>query len=165
MENSVHYVKDTYGYKCSNQINNYDADFVVFGCEPPLIFDVKKHGLKINKRECGDYDLFYELKCGALYLSRLEFEPKFLYKSVEIMGVKPIYPYPNKKRCSYIFDSLPVDYTGLWQIGSDFDKHFWPKEDHLHRVPFSPEVYKNNGFIRFENGRVVEMELKPSCDV
>ena len=164
MENSVHYVKDKYGYKCSNQINICDADFVVFGCEPPLIFDVKKHGLKINKRECGDYDLFYELKCGALYLSRLEFEPKFLYKSVEIMGVKPIYPYPNKKRCSYIFDSLPIDYTGIWQIGSDFDKRFWPKEDKLQKVPFSPEVYKKNGFIRFENGRVVEMELKPSCD-
>ena len=73
MENSVHYGKDLYGYKYSNQINNYDADIVVFGCEPPLIFDVKAHALKIKKLENSDYDLVYEIRDGVLYLSRLEF--------------------------------------------------------------------------------------------
>ena len=164
MEISVHCVRDEYGYKCSNQINNYDADFVVFGCDPPLLFDVKKHGLKINKREVGDYDLYYELKDGALYLSRLEFEPAFLYKPVQIMGTEPAFPYPNKRRCSYVFGSVPVDYTGVWQVGKDFDFRFWQGDEKANPTPFCPEVYKQNGFIRFENGRVVETELKPRED-
>ena len=164
MENSVHYVKDKYGYKCSNQINIYDADFVVFGCEPPLLFDVKSYGLRINKREFSDYDLFYELKCGVLYLSRLEFEPAFLYKPSRIMDTEPVYPYPNKKRCSYAFGSVPVDYTGVWQIGKDFDFRFWQGDEKAKPTPFCPEVYKQNGFIRFENGRAVETELKPRED-
>ena len=93
MENSVHYGKDLYGYKYSNQINNYDADTVVFSCEPPLLFDVKAHALKIKKLENSDYDLVYEIRDGALYLSRLEFEPAVLYNVGKIMGAEPCRPY------------------------------------------------------------------------
>ena len=164
MENSIHYGMDEYGYKYSNQINNYDADVVVFGCEPPLLFDVKKHGLKINKREYSDYELCYELKDGVLYLSRLEFEPAFLYKPMRIMGIEPVYPYPNNKLCSYALGSVPVDYTGIWRIGADFDRRFWSEDEKAKPTPFCPEVYKQNGFIRFENGRAVETELKPRED-
>ncbi|MBQ1195190.1 MAG: hypothetical protein IIX44_03000 [Clostridia bacterium] len=161
MEGSVHYGKDAYGYNYSNQINNYDADIVVFGCEPPLLFDVKAHALKIKKLENSDYDLVYEIRNGALYLSRLEFEPAVLYNVGKIMGAEPCRPYPNKRRCYYAFGAVPVDYTGILSIGKDFDFRFWQGDEKANPTPFCPEVYKQNGFIRFENGRVVETELKP----
>ncbi len=161
MENSVHYGKDLYGYKYSNQINNYDADTVVFSCEPPLLFDVKAHGLKIKKLEYSDYFLVYEVRDGSLYLCRLEFEPALLHNAGKIMGAEPCRPYPNKHRCSYDFGAVPVDYTGIWSIGKDFDSRFWQGDEKAETTPFCPEVYKQNGFIRFENGSVVETELKP----
>ena len=164
MENSVHYGKDLYGYKYSNQINNDDADTVVFGCEPPLLFDVKAHALKIKKLENSDYNLIYEIKEGALFLVRLEFEPALLFMPGTILGTEPCRPYPNNQRCVYTFGEIPIDYTGVFRIGKDFDFRFWQGDEKANPTPFCPEVYKQNGFIRFENGRVVETELKPRED-
>ena len=161
MEGSMHYGMDAYGYNYSNQINNSDADIVVFNCAPPLIFDVKSHGLKIKKRENGDYCLVYEIKEGALYLVSLELEPALLFKPGAILGTEPRRPYPNKQRYLYTFGAIPVDYTGVFRIGKDFDIRFWQGDEKADPTPFCPEVYKQNGFIRFENGRVVETELKP----
>ena len=164
MESSIHICNDVYGYKYSNEINNYDSDIVVFGCEPPLFFDVKAQGLKIKKREYGDYHLVYELREGTLYLTKLEFEPALLFKPRAILGKEPCRPYPNKRRCVYDFGAVAVDYTGVWQVGKDFDFRFWQGDEKANPTPFCPEVYKQNGFIRFENGRVVETELKPRED-
>ena len=80
-------------------------------------------------------------------------------QGAEILGVKPDHSR-SRRLLTYHFD-IPVDYTGVWQIGGDFDHRFWPKDDRVTPVPFSPEVYKQNGFIRFENGRVTEMKLSP----
>ena len=161
MEGSVHYGKDAYGYNYSNQINNYDADIVVFNCDPPLIFDVKAHGLKIKRLKYSDYNLVYEIKEGALYFVSLEFEPALIFKPGVILGAEPSRPYPNNQRCVYTFGALPVDYTGVFRIGKDFDPRFWQGDEKANPTPFCPEVYKKNGFIRFENGSVVETELKP----
>lgn len=149
---SAIYATDKYGYKF--QINFEIEDFVVFLCSPELSFDVGAHGLKVRQDMYWDYSLGYNIKDGSLYMTMLEGN----FGSVpEIMGVKPDHSR-SRRLLTYHFD-IPVDYTGVWQIGSDFDHRFWPKNDRTERVPFSTEVYKKNGFIRFVNGKVVGMEL------
>lgn len=151
---SAIYATDKYGYKY--QINFEIEDFVVFSCSPKLSFDVGAYGLKIRQDIDWDYTLGYNIKDGSLYMTMLEGN---FGSFAEIMGVKPDHSR-SRRLLTYRFD-ISVDYTGVWQIGSDFDHRFWPKDDKMCRVPFSPEVYKKNGFIRFVNGKVVEMELNP----
>ena len=151
---SAIYATDKYGYKF--QINFEIEDFVVFSCSPELSFDVGAYGLKIRQDMDWDYTLGYNIKDGSLYMTMLE---GLFGSAPEIMGVKPDHSRSSRV-LTYSFD-IPVDYTGVWQIGKDFDFRFWPKNDWKERVPFSPEVYKQNGFVRFEKGNVVEMELKP----
>ncbi len=148
------YSTDKYGNKY--QIVFWNEDFVVFSCEPELSFDVKAHELKFKKGIHRDYTVSFEVKDGILFMTKLEGD---FTKPGEVMGAKPDH-IMGSKLWGYLFE-VPTDYTGLWQIGNDFDQRFWPKDDRTHRVPFSPEVYKQNGFIRFEKGKVVEMELKP----
>ncbi|MBQ9079626.1 MAG: hypothetical protein IJY27_00970 [Clostridia bacterium] len=57
--------------------------------------------------------------------------------------------------------SEPTDYTGVLSVGKDFDLKFWPENEYTERVPFCPEVYRQNGYIKIENGRVVEKLLIP----
>ncbi len=151
---STLYSTDKYGHKY--QIIFLIEDFVVFACDPVLSFDVKAHGIKVKKNYYWDYTLCYELKDGALHMTMLE----GLFASVpEIMGVKPEH-VKSQRIWTYLFD-IPVDYTGIWSIGKDFDFRFWSEDEKAKPTPFSPEVYKQNGFIRFEKGKVVEMELNP----
>ncbi|MBQ4141226.1 MAG: hypothetical protein IJD70_07820 [Clostridia bacterium] len=164
MSLSTHRGIDKYGHKYSNTVWAFEDDIVVFGCEPPLEFDIKAHGLKIVNKEHKEYDVDYEIKGGMLYLTGLSFESPPIFKPAELFGSTPLKPYPNLRRYFYTFEPHPVDYTGVWQIGKDFDFRFWPGDEKAKPTPFCPEVYKQNGFIRFENGRIVEIELHPRKD-
>ena len=148
------YRTDRYGHKY--QINYLIDDFVVFSCLPELFFDVKAHGIKVKSGIYWDYSLSYDVKNGVLHMTMLEGN---FGSASEIMGVKPDHGRSSRV-LTYSFD-IPVDYTGVWQIGKDFDFRFWSEDEKAKPTPFSPEVYKQNGFIRFEKGKVVEMELKP----
>lgn len=143
---------DRYGHKY--QINFEIEDFVVFSCSPELSFDVGAHGLKVRQDTDWDYSLSYNIKDGSLYMTMLEGN---FGSAPEIMGVRPDHSR-SRRLLTYRFD-IPVDYTGVWQIGADFDFRFWSEDEKAKPTPFSPEVYKQNGFIRFEKGKVVEMEL------
>ena len=148
------YRTDRYGHKY--QINFEIEDFVVFSCSPELSFDVRSHGIKVKRDIYWDYSLSYDVKDGVLHMTMLE---GLFGSAPEIMGVKPDHSRSSRV-LTYSFD-IPVDYTGVWQIGKDFDFRFWSGDEKAKPTPFSPEVYKQNGFIRFEKGKVIEMELKP----
>ncbi len=164
MEHSSHHGADRYGYKYQNNIWDSDSDIVVFSCEPPLEFDIKEHGLKIITKEHKDYAVDYKIEGGVLYLTGLAFESTPRFKPAELFGSLPFKPYPTLRRYFYTFEPRTVDYTGVWSIGKDFDFRFWSGDEKAKPTPFCPEVYKQNGFIRFENGRVVDIELHPRND-
>ena len=63
------------------------------------------------------------------------------------------------KWSAFLFDGIPVDYSGTLRIGRTFDYRYWQHDDKGSPVPFSPEVYKENGTIKIENGTVTETEL------
>ena len=157
MECSAHYRTDKYGYKY--QINT-ECEYAVFGSEPALSFDIKAHGIRLRKKEYYDYSIRYEIRDGYLYLKDLSFESTPCFKPTAIFGAEPSKPYPNLRRYFYTFEPQPVDYTGVFRIGKDFDFRFWQGDEKANPTPFCPEVYKKNGFIRFEGGRVVETEIK-----
>ena len=160
MSLSTHMGVDKYSHKYSNTICDFEHDIVIFSCNPPLEFDIKAHGLKIVTRKHEDYGVNYEIRGGMLYLTGLSFESTPRFKPTAIFGAEPSKPYPNLRRYFYTFEPQPVDYTGVWQIGKDFDFRFWQGDEKAKPTPFCPEVYKQNGFIRFEKGRVVETEIK-----
>ena len=165
MSFSTHRGIDKYGHRYSNTVWAFEDDIVVFGCEPPLVFDIKEHGLmgKINKMKppYDDYGMTYDVKGGSLYLTEFKFEAKPRFKPAELFGSTPLKPYPNLRRYFYTFEPQPVDYSGVWQVGKDFDFRFWQGDEKAKPTPFCPEVYKQNGFIRFEKGRAVEIVLQP----
>ena len=157
MEYSAHYRTDKYGYKYKI---NTECEYAVFGSEPALSFDIKAHGIKLQKKEYYDYSIRYEIRDGYLYWKDLSFVPAPLFKPTALFGTEPeVYA-----RYSYYFKDLLVDYSGVWQVGKGFDFRFWPGDEKAKPTPFCPEVYKQNGFIRFENGRIVEIELHPRKD-
>lgn len=155
-ESSAHYHTDPYGFRYQIQIATYDG-IVIFDSTPPLSFDLKATGVKIKRGRNWDYTVAYEIKDAQLYLCRLE--ARFL-KSPPLFGVEPTNPYSSRV-FTYFFENLPVNYNGLLTIGKDFDYKFWKHEDKARPVPFCKEVYKQNGFIQFENGRIIEQILKP----
>ena len=68
----------------------------------------------------------------------------------------------NKDRIGEVyfsFDGIPVDYTGTLHIGKTFDDHFWKHDEKETPVPFSPETYRENGYIRIEEGIIIEKVL------
>lgn len=161
MAYSSHYGTDKYGYEYQNTISDFDEGIDVFSCEPPLEFDIKALGLKIVTRKHGDYSVNYEIRGGALYLTELSFESAPRFKPTAIFGAEPFKPYPTLRRYYYIFEHQPVDYSGIFRIGKDFDFRFWQGDEKAKPTPFCPEAYKQNGYIRFEKGKIVEIELHP----
>ena len=165
MSLSVHRGVDQYGHKYSNTVWDFEHDIVVFGCEPPLLFDIKEYGLmkKINKVKApyDDYGMTYDIKGGALYLIEFKFEAKPLVKPPELFDTLPFKPYPTLRRYYYIFEHQPVDYSGVFRIGKDFDFDFWQGDEKAKPTTFRPEAYKQNGYICFEKGKIVEIELRP----
>lgn len=159
MEYSAHYRTDKYGYKY--QINT-ECEYSVFGSEPALYFDIKAHGIKLQKWEYYDYLLRYEIRDGSLYLKCFSFIPALLFKPAPLFGVEP---EAYARFYTYYFKDFLVDYTGVWSIGKDFDFRFWSGDEKAKPTPFCPEVFKQNGSIRFENGRVVDIELHPRNDL
>ena len=157
MELSSHGYIDKYGYRCAIQISS-EEDIVVFNSTPKLSFDLKEHGIKIKRSKYHDYTLHYVLKDGQIFLCGFGAGFPFYRKKAQIFGADP-YKYDNSKWNHFDFDDIPVEYSGTLSIGRDFDKKYWTEDEKATPTPFSPEVYKENGYIKFEKGRVVEKEL------
>ena len=60
----------------------------------------------------------------------------------------------NGKWSIFHFDNIPVEYTGTLSIGRSFDYRYWQHDEKTTPVPFSPDVFKENGYIKFEKGLV-----------
>ena len=139
----------------------YDIDVfcedgtVVFNSTPPLSLDVYEFGIKLKRKSVSPYTIAYTIKDGALYLTRLDV---FSKTTPEIFGVKPKKLH-DSDILTYEFGNIPTDYSGTLTVGRDFDMSFWPKDDYANQVPFSPEVYKKNGHIIIETGKVAEVSF------
>jgi len=143
---SHHFVTDSRGLRGEIAVFT-DDDSVVFGSTPPLCFDWRAAGCAPWR---GEYYLMVHLTAEGLYLTNLS--AKFLLPPPAIFGVKPTRQF--RLRWAWHFDDLPWDYTGTLSLGRDFDPRFWPENDYTERVPFSPEVYRENGEVRLERGIV-----------
>ena len=155
---SRHCYTDQYGYRCGVDIGSEDDEIVVFDSKPHLSFDFKKHGIRIRRSKYHDYILRYVIKNGRLFLWGIEARLSFFSRKSQIMGVSA--QTNNKGKWSaFLFDGIPVDYSGTLRIGRTFDYRYWQHDDKGSPVPFSPEVYKENGTIKIENGTVTETDL------
>ena len=160
MEQSCHYLTDKYGYKYAVTIST--DDLVVFDSTPSLEFDIKKHGLRIVKNKnrvkipvYTDYDILFKIEDGTLYFIAFHACLRRFPKRPALFGAHP-QRLGDGKWSSYEFCIPVTSYTGTLSIGREFDTKFWPKNDYTQPVPFCPEVYKQNGYIKIENGRVTE---------
>lgn len=163
MEQSCHYLTDKYGYKYSVTVSA--DDHVVFDSTPPLSFDTKAHGLRIVKNKnrenlpvYTDYDTFFTIKDAVLYFTAISARLRRFPHPTALFGVEP-HRLGDGKLSIYEFSVPMTDYSGILSIGKDFDFSFWPKNDYTHLVPFCPEVYKQNGYIKIENGKVIEINV------
>ena len=158
METSRHDYIDRYGYHCGIEIVSEDDDLVVFNSKPSLSFDLKKHGIKIRHSDHYDYILRYVLRDGQIFLRGIEAQLSVFHKNAQIFGVNAK-AYSKEKRSIFVFDDIPVEYSGTLHIGKAFDHQYWAHDEKTAPVPFSPEVYKENGYIKFEKGTMTEKEL------
>jgi len=158
MESSRHRYIDQCGYRCEVEI--ISEDIVVFGSTPDLCFDFKKHGIKIKTFKYYDYLLRYTIKNEQLFLCEIEARLSFLTKKAKIYGVDPE-TINNGKWSIFHFNDIPAEYTGTLSIGKDFDYSFWQHDEKAKPVPFCHEAYKENGYIKFEKGKIVEKSLAP----
>ena len=155
MESSRHCYIDQYGYHCEVEIDSED-DIVVFNSIPSLSFDFKKHGIRIRRSINYDYVLRYVIKNEQIFLRGIGARLSFLCKKIELYGVKA---ETFGKWSFFHFDDIPVEYSGTLTIGKNFDYRYWQHEDKATPVPFSPEVYKDNGYIELEKGKIIKKEL------
>lgn len=165
MKSSRHYCIDKYGCRYAVEMISENDDIVVFGSTPKLSFDLKEHGIKIRRAKHDipmdyDYILIYVLKDGKMFFRGFEAHLSFWSRSSKILGVAAE-EYNEGKWSRFIFDDISTDYSGTLSIGKDFDYRYWKHEDKARPVPFSPEVYKENGYIKIENGAIVAKELHP----
>ncbi len=156
MELSRHSYIDSYGYRCGVEI--ISDDVVVFNSSPSLCFDFKKHGIKIRRSENYDYILRYAINNERLFLCGIEARLSPFCKGSHIFGVTAEASNTGKWNI-FSFDGIPVDYTGTLHIGKTFDDHFWKHDEKATPVPFSPEAYRENGYIRIEEGIIIEKVL------
>ena len=155
VEVSRHGYLDQYGYRCEVEITS--DDIVVFNSTPNLCFDFKKHKIKIRHSKYYDYVLHYAIKNEQLFLIGIGVRLSFLCKK-QIFGVSA--ETINKGKWGiYHFDNIPVQYTGTFSIGRTFDNRYWPYDDKVTPLPFSPDVFKENGYIKFKNGKIIEKSL------
>ena len=160
MEQSCHYLTDKYGYKYAVTVSTDDV--VVFDSTPPLSFDAKAHRFRIVKNKnrenlpvCTDYDLFFTIKDNKLYFTAISAQMRCFPYPTALFDVKPN-RLGDGKWSIYEFSKPMTDYTGILSIGKDFDLSFWPKNDYTHHVPFCHAAYKQNGYMKIENGLVIE---------
>lgn len=151
-EISSHKHTDRLGKTYSVEIFTEDGT-VVFNSTPPLLLDVYEFGIKLKRKSVSPYTIAYTIKDSTLYLTRLYV---FSKTTPEIFGVKPQKLF-DSDILTYEFDNIPTDYSGTLTVGRNFDMNFWPKDDYANEVPFSPEVYKENGHIILENGKVADI--------
>ena len=156
MEVSRHSYLDQYGYQCEVEIMS--DDIVVFNSTPNLCFDFKKHGIKIRRSKYYDYLLCYIIKNEQLFLCGFETRLSCLCKKAQIFD-KKAETLNNGKWSIFHFDDIPVEYTGTLSIGKSFDYRYWPHDEKARPVPFSPEVYKENGYLQLEKGIIIEKVL------
>ena len=163
MESSCHYLTDKYGYKYSVTVSA--EDYVVFDSTPPLSFDIKAHGLRIVKNKnrenlpvFTDYDTFFTIKDNVLYFTAISARLRRFPRPTALFGTVP-HRLGDGKYSIYEFSVPMTDYSGILSIGKDFDLSSWPKNEYTHDVPFCPEVYKQNGYIKIENGKVIEFNI------
>ena len=156
MEVSRHSYIDQYGYRCAVEIMS--DDMVVFDSTPNVCFDLKKHGIKIRHSPNYDYVLRYVIKEEQLFLCGMEARLSFLCKKARIFGVESE-TFNKGKWNIFHFDNIPVEYTGTMSIGKAFDDRYWKQDEKVTPVPFSPEAYKENGYIKFEKGTIIEKTL------
>ena len=159
MEISTHYNTDKYGFRYAIVFINETDDFVVFDSYPKLAFDFKEHGIKIKRSINYDYTLRYTLKDGRLYFCGFEARFSFWRKRAKLLGV-PLTRDVHGRLSRFVFDKIPTDYSGTLTIGRRFDKSYWRDDEKAYPTPFSPEAYKENGYLTLENGVVVKTELK-----
>lgn len=154
-EISSHKHTDRLGKTYSVEIFTEDGT-VVFNSTPPLLLDVYEFGIKLKRKPFNPYTLVYTIKSGAIYLTRLHV---FTKTTPEIFGVKPQKLF-DSDMLTYEFDNIPTDYCGTLTVGKNFDMKYWPDDDRSTSVPFSPDVYKEIGHIKFENGVIIEQKIK-----
>ena len=156
MEFSRHGYFDQYGYRCEVEIMS--DDIVVFNSTPNLCFDFKKHGIKLRHSKYDDYVLHYAIKNEQLFLCKIEARLSLLCKKSQIFGVNA--ETINKGKWSiFNFDEIPLEYTGTLSIGKTFDYRYWEHDEKVTPVPFSPDVYKESGYLQLEKGTIIENVL------
>ena len=155
---SQYYYTDKYGYRCAVEITSEDDDIVVFNSTPSLLFDLKEHGIKIRHSKHYDYILRYVLKDGQILLRSFAARLSFFGRKSQIWGVTAA-KYGDGKWSIFNFDDILVDHSGTLSIGRTFDYRYWNHDEKMTPVPFSPEVYKENGYIELEKGKIVKKEL------
>ncbi len=155
---SRYYYTDKYGYRCGVDITSEDDDIVVFSSTPNLSFDFKKYGIKIRRSKHYDYILSYVLKDGQILLHSFATHLSFFGGKSPIMGVTAT-KQGDGKWSIFNFDDICIDYSGTLSIGRTFDYRYWNHDEKMTPVPFSPEVYKENGYIELEKGKIVKKEL------
>ena len=156
MEVSRHSYLDHYGYQCEVEIMS--DDIVVFNSTPNLCFDFKKHGIKLRHSKYYDYVLHYAIKNEQLFLCKIEARLSLLCKKSQIFGVNAE-TISKGKWSIFHFDEIPLEYTGTLSIGRSFDYRYWQHDEKTASVPFSPDVFKENGYMKFEKGRIIEKSL------
>ena len=156
METSRHSYLDRYGYRCEIEI--ISDDIVVFNSTPHLCFDFKKHGIRIRRSKYYDYILQYVIKNEQLCLRGIQTRLSLLCKESQIFGAKAETLHEGKWSIFH-FDDIPVDYTGTLRIGKDFDYCYWKHDEKAAPVPFSPNVYKESGYMQFKQGTMIEKVL------
>ena len=155
MKNSIHTYTDKRGYLCDVEVIDQQGERVVFDSTPKLAFDLRAHRLGIRRNRFCDYSLVYRLKDGNLYLCALKTRPSVFSRNKPILGVSPK-QLGDGRWVIYDFGDMPCDYSGKLAVGEDFDMRYMPADDKAEPVPFCPEVYKKNGYIIIEKGRITE---------
>ena len=155
---SRYYYTDKYGYRCGVDITSEEDDIVVFNSTPNLSFDLKKYGIKIRRSKYYDYILRYVLKDGQIVLHSFAAHLSIFCRKSQIMGVSAV-QYGDGKWSIFNFDDIFVDYSGTLSVGRTFDYRYWNHDDKAYPVPFCPEVYKENGFMEVNKGKIVKKEL------
>jgi len=155
MEVSRHRNLDPYGYRCEVEI--ISDDIVVFNSTPNLCFDFKKNGIKIRRSKHYDYILRYVIKNEQIFLRDIEARLSHVCPPL-IFGVEAEM-FNREKWSIFHFDDIPVKYTGTLSIGKSFDYRYWKHDEKATPVPFSPDVYKEIGYLQLEEGKIVEKVL------
>ena len=157
MERSRHNYVDNYGYRC--EVELICDDIVVFDSTPKLSFDLKEYGIKIKHSDYYDYLLRFVIKDEQLFLCEIETCLSLFCKNIKLFGVTAEKINNGSKWRIFRFDDVPADYTGTLNIGKTFDLKYWQHDEKAIPVPFRPDVYKENGHIKFEKGKIVEKTL------